>query len=229
MHKEYNRKILLEFLDKKCREAEEEIKKEGKLSDESAIPLLLRSQFSNIAHLDEEVSSIKEEISGIKTQIRDLSKEFENKLLSTQIAISDRFDSKIDAFRNEVQTSIKALSEKSDSDMKKVREDMKTLSERLESDMKKVREDMKALSERLGSDMKKVREDMKALSERLESDMKKVREDMKALSEKSDSEIKKVHAEIEKMRSDMFTAMGVGFTLIAVLVTIIGLMIAFKL
>ncbi|GAB4200766.1 MAG: hypothetical protein Fur0023_04460 [Bacteroidia bacterium] len=51
--------ILLKFLDRKVKEAEEEIEKEGKLSDDKAIPLLLKSQFNHIAHLDTEISSIK--------------------------------------------------------------------------------------------------------------------------------------------------------------------------
>ncbi|GIV29716.1 MAG: hypothetical protein KatS3mg028_0782 [Bacteroidia bacterium] len=51
--------ILLKFLARKVKEAEEEIEKEGKLSDDKAIPLLLKSQFNHIAHLDTEISSIK--------------------------------------------------------------------------------------------------------------------------------------------------------------------------
>ncbi len=51
--------ILLKFLDRKVKEAEEEIEKEGKLSDDKAMPLLLRAQFNHITHLDTEISSIK--------------------------------------------------------------------------------------------------------------------------------------------------------------------------
>lgn len=51
--------ILLKFLDRKVKEAEEEIEKEGKLSDDKAMPFLLRAQFNHITHLDTEISSIK--------------------------------------------------------------------------------------------------------------------------------------------------------------------------
>jgi len=51
--------ILLKFLDKKAREAEKEIEEKGVLSDDKAIPLLLKTQFNHIAHLDAEISSLR--------------------------------------------------------------------------------------------------------------------------------------------------------------------------
>ncbi len=52
--------ILLKFLEKKCREAEEEIEKKGTLSYDNAIPLLLKTQFNHIAHLDMELTGLRE-------------------------------------------------------------------------------------------------------------------------------------------------------------------------
>jgi len=52
--------ILLKFLEKKCREAEREIAEKGTLSDDNAIPLLLKTQFNHIAHLDMELTGLRE-------------------------------------------------------------------------------------------------------------------------------------------------------------------------
>jgi len=52
--------ILLKFLERKCREAEKEIEEKGVLSDDKAIPLLLKSQFNHIAHLDAEITALRE-------------------------------------------------------------------------------------------------------------------------------------------------------------------------
>ncbi len=43
--------ILMKFLDRQVREAEEEITQRGVLSDDKAIPLILKTQFNHIAHL----------------------------------------------------------------------------------------------------------------------------------------------------------------------------------
>ena len=45
--------ILMRFLDKKVRESEEEITSKGILSDDKAVPLILKTQFNHIAHLEE--------------------------------------------------------------------------------------------------------------------------------------------------------------------------------
>ncbi|MHB2025413.1 MAG: hypothetical protein ACYCPQ_02060 [Elusimicrobiota bacterium] len=45
--------ILMKFLDKKVRQAEEEVTRQGILSDDKAIPLILKTQFNHIAHLEE--------------------------------------------------------------------------------------------------------------------------------------------------------------------------------
>jgi len=52
--------ILLKFLERKCKEAEREIEEKGVLSDDKAIPLLLKSQFNHIAHLDFEITALRE-------------------------------------------------------------------------------------------------------------------------------------------------------------------------
>jgi hypothetical protein len=52
--------ILLKFLERKCREAEKEIEEKGVLSDDKAVPLLLKSQFNHIAHLDSEITALRE-------------------------------------------------------------------------------------------------------------------------------------------------------------------------
>jgi hypothetical protein len=52
--------ILLKFLERKCKEAEKEIEDKGVLSDDKAIPLLLKSQFNHIAHLDSEITALRE-------------------------------------------------------------------------------------------------------------------------------------------------------------------------
>jgi len=56
----YTMEILLKFLDKKCREAEKQIEEEAELSDANAIPLILKTQFNHIAHLEEELTLLRE-------------------------------------------------------------------------------------------------------------------------------------------------------------------------
>ena len=56
---ESTHEILIRFLDKKVKDAEEEISNKGTLSEEYAIPLLLKSQFNHIMHLDSELTSLR--------------------------------------------------------------------------------------------------------------------------------------------------------------------------
>jgi len=51
--------ILKKFLEHKCKEAEREIEEKGTLSEENAIPLLLKTQFNHIAHLDKELTALR--------------------------------------------------------------------------------------------------------------------------------------------------------------------------
>jgi len=48
-------RLLLKLIDKAAKEAAEEIEKKGTLSMEHAIPLLLKSQYNHILHLDKEL------------------------------------------------------------------------------------------------------------------------------------------------------------------------------
>jgi hypothetical protein len=54
INKETDR-LLLKLIDKAAKEAEEEIEKRGTLSMKHAIPLLLKSQYNHILHLDKEL------------------------------------------------------------------------------------------------------------------------------------------------------------------------------
>ncbi len=52
--------ILMKFLDRKVREAEEEVTQRGMLSDDKAIPLILKTQFNHIAHLESDIAGLRE-------------------------------------------------------------------------------------------------------------------------------------------------------------------------
>jgi hypothetical protein len=52
--------ILMKFLDKKVREAEDEVTQRGTLSDDKAIPLILKTQFNHIAHLEADIGGLRE-------------------------------------------------------------------------------------------------------------------------------------------------------------------------
>ncbi len=54
--------ILMKFLDRKVREAEDEITERGTLSDDKAIPLILKTQFNHIAHLEKMVDERFEQV-----------------------------------------------------------------------------------------------------------------------------------------------------------------------
>ncbi len=59
--------ILMKFLDKKIKDAEEEIASTGTLSEEHAIPLILKSHFNHIVHLDTELTEVRKSIRRIGT------------------------------------------------------------------------------------------------------------------------------------------------------------------
>ncbi len=48
--------ILMKFLDRKVLEAEQEVTTKGTLSEDKAIPLMLKMQFNHIRHLEESVN-----------------------------------------------------------------------------------------------------------------------------------------------------------------------------
>ena len=74
--------ILLKFLEKKASEAEREIEDKGVLSDDKAIPLLLRTQFNHIAHLDKELTALRktmnEKFEKIDEKFERMNERFEN-------------------------------------------------------------------------------------------------------------------------------------------------------
>ena len=47
--------ILMKFLDRKVLEAEKEVTEKGALSEDKAIPLMLKMQFNHIKHLEESI------------------------------------------------------------------------------------------------------------------------------------------------------------------------------
>lgn len=63
--------VLMKFLDKKSKEAEQEIAKKGSLSEGHAIPLILKSQFNHIAHLDTELTAFREQVDRRLTEFRE--------------------------------------------------------------------------------------------------------------------------------------------------------------
>ena len=64
--------ILLKFLERKCKEAEREIEEKGTLSDDNAIPLLLKTQFNHIAHLDMKLELMDKRFEQIDKRISEI-------------------------------------------------------------------------------------------------------------------------------------------------------------
>ncbi|MEW6040652.1 MAG: hypothetical protein AB1633_03950 [Elusimicrobiota bacterium] len=79
--KEKTEEILLAFLEKKATEAKREIEEKGVLSDDKAIPLLLKTQFNHIAHLDEELTNLREIMDRRFEQVDKRFEQMENKFL----------------------------------------------------------------------------------------------------------------------------------------------------
>ena len=67
--------IIAAFLDNAADEAKRSIKEGGRLTTELAIPLMLKSQFNHIAHLEEqmvtkkELNGLKDQFDGLKNQV----------------------------------------------------------------------------------------------------------------------------------------------------------------
>ena len=66
--------ILLKFLDNKAREAEEEVTQKGVLSDNKAIPLILKTQFNHIAHLE---TAVDQKFDQVDKRFEQVDKRFE--------------------------------------------------------------------------------------------------------------------------------------------------------
>jgi hypothetical protein len=71
MFDEATHNVLMKFLDKKSKEAEQEISKKGLLSEGHAIPLILKSQFNHIAHLDTELTAFRKQVDQRLTGFRE--------------------------------------------------------------------------------------------------------------------------------------------------------------
>jgi hypothetical protein len=60
--------ILQEFLENAVQRARRQIQTEGKLTVETAMPILLKSQFNHIVHLDNELKALSERITQMATK-----------------------------------------------------------------------------------------------------------------------------------------------------------------
>ncbi len=67
--------FLNEFLENRVQKAKENIQQKGRLETEDAIPLMLKSQFNHIAHLEQEMVT-KTEFAGLKQQFEGLNSRF---------------------------------------------------------------------------------------------------------------------------------------------------------
>lgn len=74
--------ILAEFLDNAVKKAKKSIENKGVLTTEDAIPLMLKSQFNHISHLEEqmvtknEFNDLKDQFAGLKNQFAGLKDQF---------------------------------------------------------------------------------------------------------------------------------------------------------
>ncbi len=82
--------ILAKFLDNAASKAKRNIEEHGTLSTEDAIPLMLKSQFNHIAHLEQQMVT-KEEIKGLENKIQGLKEQFQ--------ALKDQFQALKDQFQ----------------------------------------------------------------------------------------------------------------------------------
>ena len=90
--------ILQKFLTKKCREAEKEIEEKGVLSDDNAIPLLLKTYFNHITHLDMELTGLRKLMD---QRFEQVDKRFEQ--------VDQRFEGineKIDGIKSDIFTRV---------------------------------------------------------------------------------------------------------------------------
>jgi len=99
--------ILQNFLNNAVKKAKEQIEKEGKLTVENAIPLLLQSQFNHVLHLDEEISAIRrlmdERFEKIDERFEKIDERFEK--------IDERFE-KIDERFEKIDERFEKISKK---------------------------------------------------------------------------------------------------------------------
>ena len=83
--------ILMKFLDRKVLEAEKEVTEKGTLSEDKAIPLMLKMQFNHIQHLEE---SVNDRFGQINQRFEQVNQRFER----ITNDINRRFDKVDDRF-----------------------------------------------------------------------------------------------------------------------------------
>ena len=79
----FEEQIIISFLDNAVAKSLENLKQHGQLTTEDAIPLMLKSQFNHIAHLDQEMvtkTEFREKFEGMENKITGLSEGMENKI-----------------------------------------------------------------------------------------------------------------------------------------------------
>jgi hypothetical protein len=85
--------ILMAFLNKRSEVALAEIKETGGLSESNAMPLMLKSQFNHIAHLDLKLNDLELRFSEMSLQMRELitRKEFQQefKILRAEVQLDN--------------------------------------------------------------------------------------------------------------------------------------------
>ena len=88
--------ILMKFLDRKVREAEEEVTQRGMLSDDKAIPLILKTQFNHIAHLermvDERFEQVNRRFEEIEAKVDRRFEQVDGRFKELEGRIDARFD-----------------------------------------------------------------------------------------------------------------------------------------
>ncbi len=100
--------IFMKFLDRKVKEAEEEITKTGILSDDKAIPLMLKTQFNHIAHLEE---SMDGEFGHIRLQFKEIKKEMDERFKEVEFQFKE-IHKEMDGRFKEVDQRFERLEEK---------------------------------------------------------------------------------------------------------------------
>ncbi len=87
--------ILSEFLDNAVLKARERITQEGRLSTEDAIPLMLKSQFNHIAHLEQEMvtkKELQEQLFGLQTKFDGRMDKLDGRMDGLQTKLNGRMD-----------------------------------------------------------------------------------------------------------------------------------------
>jgi chaperonin cofactor prefoldin len=122
-------KVLLKFLDRKAKEAEDEIMSTGVLSEEKAIPLILKVQFNHIAHLDFEITELRklmdERFERMEKRFEKIDERFER--------IDERFEKIDERFRK-----IDERFEKIDERFERIDERFRRIDERFEKIEKRI-------------------------------------------------------------------------------------------